>query len=238
MEEGGGRTRANRRAVAGHAHAPHAGGHHESGPEVHVWRFRLELVIAILLGAAAIVGALAAYTGHVSEGHAVRKYNEAVQSVSDANLFYNQGNQRLISDQAIFLEYVKALIANNDSIAAYIQTTLMSDNLKKMVDWWETGKNTDKYDSPFVDADPYYSIDEYAKGAELDKQTKERFKEGRLDEGKSNRYTLVEVLVTSALFLYGVASVTRRVSIKLGFLAFGFLLFSLSLAQFLRVRYG
>ena len=197
----------------------------------------LELIIAILLGAAALVGALTAYTGHVAEGHAVRNYNEAVQSVSDANLFYNQGNQRLISDQAIFLEYIKAAVANNTSIAVYIQTTLMSAQLKKAVDWWETGKNTDKYDSPFVPEDPYYSIADYAKGAELDKKTTERFREGRKDENKSNRYTLVEVLITSALFLYGIATVTRRVAIKLGFLGLGFALFTLSLVQFLRVRY-
>jgi hypothetical protein len=194
-------------------------------------------VIAILLGLAALVGALAAYLGHVAEGHSIKHFNQAVRSVNDANLFYTQGNQKLIQDQAVFLEYTKAAVTKQLVFAAYVQKTLMSDALKKGVEWWETGKNTDKYASPFVEVDPVYVIPDYAKAAELDKETKERFAEGRRDEDTSNRYTLIEVLIASALFLYGIASVTRRHQIKLGFLALGFALFSLSVAQLVNVRY-
>jgi hypothetical protein len=169
---------------------PHVGGHAPEGTEEQIAGFRLELVIAILLGLAAIVGALATYLGHVSEGHSIKRFNQAVQSVNDANLFYTQGNQRLIQDQAIFLEYAKAAVQNQDVFAAYVQKTLMDDTLKKMVTWWETGTNTKKYASPFVDADPYFSIAEYAKASELDKQTTERFAEGKKDEDTSNSYTL------------------------------------------------
>jgi hypothetical protein len=45
------------------------------------------------------------------------------------------------------------------------------------------------------------------------------------------------VLIASALFLYGIASVTRRYSIKLGFLGLGVALFGLSVAQLVHVRY-
>lgn len=216
---------------------PHAGGHGGEGSGEHIAGFRLELVIAVLLGLAAITGAFATYLGHVSEGHSIKKFNQAVQSVNDANLFYTQGNQRLIQDQAIFLEYVKAAITNQDTFAAYVQKTLMSDSLKKAVTWWETGTNTKKYDSPFVSADPVYSIAEYTKASQLDKQTTARFAEGKKDEDTSNRYTLIEVLIASALFLYGIASVTRRYSIKLGFLGLGVTLFALSVAQLVHVRY-
>ncbi len=215
----------------GHVHIGHGGG------EEHIAGFRLELLIATLLGLAAIVGALATYFGHVAEGHSIKRFNQAVQSVNDANLFYTQGNQRLIQDQALFLEYAKAAVTNQDVFAAYVQKTLMSDTLKKAVDWWETGNNTKKYDSPFVDADPVYVIPDYAKAQELDKQTKERFAEGKKDEDTSNNYTLIEVLIASALFVYGIASVTRRYAIKLGFLGMGVVLFALSVAQLIHVRY-
>src|SRR5437870_10151864 len=121
----------------GHTHAPHL--HHEPSEE-RIAGFRLELIIAILLGAAALVGALATYLGHVSEGHATARYNEAVRTVSDSNLFYSQGNQRLIRDQALFLEYAKAAVLNQTAFAVYLQNTLMSATLKKAVDWWTTGK--------------------------------------------------------------------------------------------------
>lgn len=220
----------------------HAGGHIQVGPDEHIWRFRIELVIAVLLGLAAIVGALAAYFGHVAEGHAVKRYNQAVRSSSDSSLFYNQGNQRLVQYQALFQEYAKDAYQGTKTgdytFPAYIQTTLMDERLSKMVTWWTTGNNTKKYNSPFVDADPYFVIPEYAKGAELDKETAQLFKDGKTDENRSNRYTLVEVLIASALFLYGIASVTRRFSIKLGFLGVGFVLFALSVVQLARVRWG
>jgi hypothetical protein len=220
----------------GHGHMPHASSH-GGGEDEKLGGFRLELVIAVLLGLAAIVGALAAYAGHVSEGHSIKHFNHAVQTTNDANLFYTQGNQKLIQDQAIFLEYIKAASTNQLDFAVYVQKTLMSDDLKKAVKWWETGNNTKKYSSPFVDQDPVYVIPDYAKAAQLDTQTKARFAEGKKDEDTSNRYTLIEVLIASALFLYGIASVTRRHSIKLGFLAMGVVLFSLSVAQFVNVRY-
>lgn len=156
------------------AHRSHSVGHPIPRDETHVWGFRLEIVIAVLLGLAAIVGAFAA----------------------------------------------------------------MDERLKKMVTWWTSDGNTKKYHSPFVEQDPYYVIPEFAKGAGLDKQTQELFKEGKDAEHRSNRYTLVEVLIASALFLYGIASVTRGYPIKLGFLALGLTLFLLSVAQLARVRWG
>ena len=107
-----------------------------------------------------------------------------------------------------------------------------------MVTWWTSNGNTKKFHSPFVPQDPYYVIPEFTKGAELDKQTQGLFRQGKDDEHRSNRYTLVEVLIASSLFLYGIASVTRRYSIKIGFLALGAALFLLSVTQLARVRWG
>jgi hypothetical protein len=231
----------------GHPHMPHQ--QHPSTGE-QLGPFRLELLIAILLGLAAIIGAVGAYWGHVSEGHSVTKYNsavglytEALRSSTDSNLFYAQGNTRLVQYQQLFLEFVKALEVKDRATARYIHDNLMDDRLKKMVDWWVNGKNTGK--TPFNADDPYYVIVEYPKAAELDKQTSEQFTKGReafndglTDERRSNRYTIVEVLIASALFLYGIAGVTRRYSIKVGFLVVGFVAFVLACIQVARVRWG
>lgn len=215
---------------------------HNDGPDHHVWRFRLEIVIAILLGLAAIVGASGAYFGHVAEGHSISKFNEGIRASSDSSLFYNQGNQRLVQYQSIFQEYAREAYqgtkTNDYTFPAYIQTTLMDERLSKMVTWWTTGNNTKKFNSPFVEQDPYFEIPEFAKGEELDKESTHLFDEGRKDERKSNDYTLVEVLIASSLFLYGIASVTRRYSLKMGFLAAGLTLFVLSVVQLGHTRWG
>ena len=46
------------------------------------------------------------------------------------------------------------------------------------------------------------------------------------------------MLIASALFLYGIASVSRQLAIKLGFLGVGLSLFLLSVTQLARVRWG
>jgi hypothetical protein len=215
---------------------------HQEGPDEHIWRFRLELIIAVLLGLAAIVGALSAYFGHVAEGHSISRFNEGIRAASDSNLFYNQGNQRLIQYQSIFQEYAKDAYQGTKTgdytFPTYIQSTLMDQTEAKMVTWWTTGKNTKKYHSPFVSADPYFQIDEYAKAKQLDEETAANFKSGKSNENTSNRYTLVEVIIATSLFIYGIASVTRRFSIKVGFLALGFTLFVLALVQLGRARWG
>src|SRR4051794_4483947 len=241
---------------------PHA--EHHDGPDHRIGKFRLEMVIAILLGLAAIVGATAAYFGHTAEGHSISKFNEGIseanisfnqgiRSASDSSLFYNQGNQRLVQYESIFQEYAKDAYQGTKTgdytFPAYIQTTLMDERLSKMVDWWTTGTNTKKYNSPFVEQDPYFQIPEFTKGAELDKEASklfkeaqtvqnEKFAEAKKDEHKSNNYTLVEVLIASSLFLYGIAGVTRGYPIKLGFVTAGLVLFLLSLAQLSRARWG
>lgn len=244
---------------------PHSS-HHE-GPDEYIGRFRLEMLIAILLGIAALVGAAGAYFGHVAEGHSISSFNEGISQANvdfnqgirdstDSNLFYSQGNQKFVEYRLIFQEFAKdayqGLKTNDETVATYIQKTLMDPALQKMVAWWETGSNTTKYSSPFVDQDPYYgnSIPDYAQGQKLDQQATSEFKSAkdsqeasfssaRKDEHQSNSYTLVEVLIASSLFLYGIASVTKgSVQIKLGFLGAGFVLFALSVIQLGRARWG
>src|SRR5262249_38397698 len=135
-----------------HTHMPHVE-HHQEGPEERIWRFRLEIVIAVLLGLAALVGAAGAYFGHVAEGHSISKFNEGIsaanenfnsgiRAASDSSLFYNQGNQRLVQYQSIFQEYAKDAYQGTKTgdytFPAYIQTTLMDQRLSKMVTWWTT----------------------------------------------------------------------------------------------------
>ncbi len=240
-------------------HMAHAGHEDHGAPSHKIGGFRIELIVAMLLGLAALTGALAAYAGHVAEGHSVTKYNEAVQhlvqtsykatqSLNNSNFFYVQGNQRLQQNQALFIEYVKAVRGTDKSLANYLYKTLLPADLLKQINWWTTGDNTNKYPSPFVSADPYYNIAEYAQGAKLDKETtktfnegqaevKAIFKEGQTDEHNSNGYTLVEVLIASTLFFYGLSSITHQLSIKLSFLGFGFVLFVLSVGQLIRVKY-
>jgi hypothetical protein len=193
----------------------------KNGPS-HRW----EILIATLLGLAAVATAFAAYQAELNDGDSIKNFNEGIRSVSDANQAYLEGNQQFVQDQALFLEYAKA--ANNDDpgLAEYMKT-LMSEELRKGIDWWQNTKND--ADTPFVDENPEYSIPAYATGEQLTKKTDAQFKAARDFDEDGDRYTLITVILAAALFLYGIAAVSKNHTVRYATAAIGGSIFLLSL---------
>jgi hypothetical protein len=192
------------------------GGHRE-----HRW----EIMIASLLGLAAIATAFAAYQAELKDGDSIKNFNEGIRSVSDANQAYLEGNQQFVQDQGLFLEYAKA--ANNDDpdLAEYMKT-LMSKELVAGIDWWQNTKND--ADTPFVDENPKYSIPAYATGEELTKKTDAQFKSAKQLDEDGDRFTLITVILAATLFLYGIAAVSKNHTVRYGTAGMGFGIFLLS----------
>jgi hypothetical protein len=187
---------------------------------------RWEIAIASLLGLAAIATAFAAYQGSLKDGDSINDFNEGIRSVSDSNQAYIEGNQQFVQDQGLFLEYAKA--ANNDDpdLAEYMKT-LMSKELVAGIDWWQNTKND--ADTPFVDENPKYSIPAYATGEELTKKTNAQFKSAKQADKDGDRFTLITVILAAALFLYGIAAVSKNHTVRYATAGIGFAIFVLSL---------
>ncbi len=56
-------------------------------------RSRFELVIALLLGLAAVLTAVASFQGALRSGDSLKAFNEGIRSVNDANGYYNEAAQ-------------------------------------------------------------------------------------------------------------------------------------------------
>lgn len=204
-------------------------------PTGHRWDARIEVTIAVVLGLAAIAGAFTAYKREGREHKATVAFNRGTAALTESAQFYTQGNQVFTSDNAQFLEYAKAANSNQPGVARYLLDDIMSPQLRAGVIWWsnQSGKNSPA--TPFVPQNPKYDIPEYAKGAELDKRSNELFEQAKGQQEKADRYTLIEVIIASALFLYGIAGVTRNFRIKLGALGAGATIFALSMALLVSV---
>jgi hypothetical protein len=188
---------------------------------------RLAIFIAVLLGLAAIVTAFSAYKNELRNHEATIKFNEGVVRTNQASQAYTQGSQVRAQDGALFLEFAKAANANQQEVSAYIHNTLMSPTLRKAVDWWSNTK--DNVDSPFVPQDPFYKISQNVKGDALTVESRKDFKEAKHEQNVSDEYTLVTVILASALFLLGIAGVSSRQSIKIGAVSAGGLIFLIAL---------
>jgi hypothetical protein len=225
-----------------HTHEPHHASHEELPPppddpagrrrweRERRWNPRLEVYIAVILGLSAIVAAFAAYRNELRTHESTLKFNSAIRQLDDANQYYNSGNTVYEEDRTVFIEYAKAIHANDSGLANFLITRIASPQLKGGIRWWEQQKNPPP--TPFTANDPAYGVADYGVADRLSAKVKTNFEEAKKQQDASDRFTLVEVILASALFLFGIAGVTRRFTIKFGTVLAGTAIFITALVFF------
>jgi hypothetical protein len=96
---------------------------------------RVEQIIAVMLGLAAIITAWTAFQSSQLGDKVQESFSEGIRSSDQASQEYNTAIATDNQDQAIFLEYAKALVAEDEVTATYIQESLMSPELAAAVQW-------------------------------------------------------------------------------------------------------
>ena len=204
-----------------------ASGH---SPEVqrhgHFW---LEVAIATVLGMTAVTTAWAAYQAGKNERSTVASYNHGIRDSGLSTGVLLEAEQTLANDRALFLQYVAAAQTNPD-LARYYLNHLMSAKLRGAVRWWA---DQDKYQTPFVDADPKYKQKDFQLGNELSNASEVIFVKAKKTHKTANDYGLVTVIGAVALFLLGVAGVMRHHGLRLAFFLIGTAFFLVSFSEIL-----
>jgi hypothetical protein len=226
-------------AGGGHDAGEASGGHDAGGGAVAVaptrsrsrWTGRLELIITVLLGLTAVVGAFAALKNEQRNHDATFQFSEGIKNFDDAGQFYATGNATFTHDQSLFLEYAKAIQANDKQLADYIFNNLMGPTLQAGVKWWQgaNAKQKNPEQTPFTPKNPDYGIPQLTEAQNSTNASRSNFADARTEQDKADHFTLVEVILATALFLYGIAGVTRNMTLKVGTLASGSLIFVVAL---------
>jgi hypothetical protein len=182
---------------------------------------RLELIVAILLGLAAVATAWAAFQGSKWDGEVNKGYTDANLSLSDANAFYNAGDQIYLNDQLLYLEYERAMWNGDTEYAEYVRDSLMRDEFIAALEWYEQPENTEAYWSPFVEENPFYTIAEYGTADELVTATDESYDEAQSANKTGDTYNLITVMLAASLFVLGITgsfkvTFTRMIAIAAG----------------------
>jgi hypothetical protein len=202
------------------------------GKTKSAWPGRLDVIIAIALGLAAVVGAFAAYKNEQRNHAASALFSEGITKFEDASHLNATANSTLARDQSQFLAYVTALHDNKPVLARFILHDLMDSTLRAAVKWWQSPANTSQPTparTPFTSSNPDYVIPQQAQAANREKASTQDFAEAKTQQEHADHFTLIEVILATALFLYGIAGVTRSLPIKLGTLGTGGLIFLISL---------
>ncbi len=169
------------------------------------------IVAAILLGIAATLTALSAWQAALTDGEALQGYTKSNAALNESNFFYQQGNQVLAGDQAIFTQFATASQTDPD-LAAYLQT-LMRPELQDALAWWSE-QPEDGAQTPFddVEGNPYVVAD-FAEGESYAADSKKAYTEGSAADDKGDKFELATVLLALTLFFGGIATLFRRAAL-------------------------
>ena len=182
---------------------------------------RLEFVIAVMLGLAAIITAWTAFQSTQLGDKVQESFSEGIRTSDQASQEYNTALATDNQSQAIFLEYAKAAVAEDEVTAAYIKDTLMTPELAAAVEWWIEQPEETGPESPFVEENPNWDDSSWVAAEELDVKAQEYFDAAKKADTDGDMFDLLQVIVTLSLFLFGVASLARQQKIQIGLAALG-----------------
>lgn len=178
-----------------------AEGETSKSPESTARTPRFEILIAVMLGVAALLTAGAAYLADRDDGLQLKYLEQASRTLSDANDHFAQGDREKALDQGIFIEYSLAVHRGDDELAAYLVS--FSPGLKDAIAIWADTN----LDTPFSGENPPYYPAGYAEGEELQTRSEQEFAKGDFHDKRGDRFVVATVLFAIALALLGVASV-------------------------------
>lgn len=198
---------------------------------------RLEIVIAIGLGLAAVLTALCVYLTDVHDDEAQIAFNEGVRGVTEATGSYVAASQQRAADEALFVEYAQAANAGAQGdreafeTAAYLQSAVMNENLRAAVEWWgrETRRGSDLL-TPFVPENPEYEEPALEEAEAQTAEANEQLARAQDEQKLGDTFIIADIIVASSLFLFGIAGVSKRLQMKQVLTVLGYVVFFASLA--------
>ncbi|HEX8054145.1 MAG TPA: hypothetical protein VF517_14230 [Thermoleophilaceae bacterium] len=193
---------------------------------------RIEVWIAGLLGVVAVLTAFATYKAVLEDGDTLANFNEGIALNVQAAERDTAGLQEYSTDQATYLEYVKATQGDDTDLSSYFRETLFSPELEEGVKWVDEGPKDAI--SPFQEDSPY-ARPEWSEADKLRTKTDAKFKEAGIHDEDGDKYVLATVVLSIALFLLGIAGVNRQFRVQRGLTALGAVVSLIGLIQILAV---
>jgi hypothetical protein len=191
----------------------------------HGWiRGGLDFAIALLLGVTVIAigwGAYQAETKNKDENH---YFNRSDETRATSNKVELQGDQEVATDEQLFLELSRDQAEGHVKATAFIYKYLATADFLAAVAWWERQPASSRPPSPFVEANPHYSNPAYDRADKLEKLAADYLNRAHTAEQRALDYTLVTVVLTVALFLFGLTTQIVLRNAKLVLLVLGVLI--------------
>jgi len=116
----------------------------------------LPVLLAILLGTAAMVAGVIAWRAAGHSGTAQREFTLSTQADNNANSLQQSVSQDVISERSLFIAYEDA-VAQHDQVRTADTRGLMDPPTLRAVDWWLGQSPASRPSSPFAAANPQWT---------------------------------------------------------------------------------
>jgi hypothetical protein len=201
--------------------------------EQHGWiRSRSDLAVAVLLGLTVMAIAWGAYRAEVNSKDGEHYFNRSEETLATAHKFELQGDQEVTTYEQLFLQYEQDKAEGRTKAVAYLRRRLITPDLMGAITWWEQRPKATRPPTPFVEANPEYHNVYYARGGRLETLAEGYLKKAHTAEEHMIDYTIVSVVLTVALFVFGLSTQMTDPRVKYGLVIFGGLIFLGSVARF------
>ena len=196
---------------------------------------RLEILIAVGLGLAAILTALSIYLTDVHDDNAQVGFSDGISEVTKATGSYVEAAQQRGADEALFVEFAQAANAGalGDKVAGqsatYLQGAVMRKELREAVAWWGDVGVKQGLTSPFTEENPFFKQPLQDEASAQSQQAEASFAEAQDEQNKGDTFIIADVIVAAALFMFGIAAVVTVPRLKVAMTVIGYTVFLVSL---------
>jgi hypothetical protein len=206
---------------------------------------RFELIIAILLGLAAIVGAVAAYQTGIKDGDTLAAFQDGNRTADRASRLKAEVQTKRAEDQIVQTFALNAVVnanltaANSGGEVSDKSNQELNDTLINQIgspELKEANRRCNEDDTCAVPIDSkHYVVPQAAEAEALDKRADTLFATANKADLEGDDYSLVTIFLATSLFLYGVAAVGRGRVVKLGMAGTGGAIFLVAVVLLLTV---
>lgn len=202
----------------------------------HGWiKSGLDLAVAFLLGLSVMSIAWGAYQAELKGKDADHFFNRSEETLGTAHKLELQGDQEVATYEQLFLQLEQDRAEGRVKAVAYLRRRLITPDLMGAVTWWERQPASTRPPSPFVNANPKYHNVYYARGAVLELTASTFLGRAHKAERRAIDYTIVSVILTVALFLFGISTQIGTNWVKLGLLGLGTIVLLGSIGRMLQL---
>jgi hypothetical protein len=195
-------------------------------------RSRFDLAVAVLLGLTVMAIAWGAYRAELKSKDADHYFNRSDETLTTSHKVELQGDQEVAANEQLFLELVRDQAEGRAAALAFLRRHLLTPQFLAAEAWWRAQPAASRPSSPFVSSNPRYRNRSYAESQRLTAAADDYLDRAHKAENRAIDFTIVTVVLTVALFLFGIATQIGTPAVKLGLVIAGALVLLASFGRF------